>query len=53
VIDGRALTPISGALFRMGDEEWSPLTAEFLHRLEGTARLMRLAGADYWRVEVE
>jgi D-alanyl-D-alanine carboxypeptidase len=50
--EGTPLTPIGGALFRVGDEAWSPLTAEFLHMFEGTARLMRLAGADYWRVEV-
>jgi D-alanyl-D-alanine carboxypeptidase len=53
VIDGAPLTAIGGALFRMGEEEWSPLTAEFLHRFEGKTRLARLAGMDYWRVEVE
>jgi CubicO group peptidase (beta-lactamase class C family) len=53
VVDGMVLTAIGGAMFRLGDEAWSPVTAEFLHVFEGKARLMRLAGADYWRVEVE
>jgi D-alanyl-D-alanine carboxypeptidase len=52
-VEGESLTPIGGALFRMGDEAWSPMTAEFLHIFEGKPRLMRLGGADYWRVEVD
>jgi CubicO group peptidase (beta-lactamase class C family) len=51
-IEGTPLTPLGGGLFRMGEEEWSPLTAEFLHLFEGKTRLARLAGMDYWRVEV-
>ncbi|HEY3703471.1 MAG TPA: serine hydrolase domain-containing protein [Terracidiphilus sp.] len=51
-VDGTPLAPIGGALFRLGEEPWSPMTAEFLHMFEGKARLMRLGGADYWRVEV-
>jgi hypothetical protein len=52
LIEGAPLTPLGGALFRMGEEEWSPLTAEFLHAFEGKTRLARLAGMEYWRVEV-
>jgi CubicO group peptidase (beta-lactamase class C family) len=52
MMDGMALKPIGDALFRMG-EDWSPLTAEFLHVFEGRPRLLRAAGMDYWRVEVE
>lgn len=51
--DGTPLTPIGGAMFRVGEEDWSPLTAEFLHVFEGKARLLRLAGTDFFRVEVE
>jgi D-alanyl-D-alanine carboxypeptidase len=53
VADGAPLTPIGGALFRIGEEPWSPLTAEFRHIFEGSARLLHFEGADYWRVEVE
>ena len=53
VVDGAALTPIGGAMFRVGDEDWSPLTAEFLQVFQGRARLLRLAGSDSWRVEIE
>jgi hypothetical protein len=51
--EGDPLTPLGGALFRAGEEAWSPETAEFLHVYEGKARLMKLAGMDFWRVEVE
>jgi CubicO group peptidase (beta-lactamase class C family) len=51
-IDGGTLTPLGGGLFRMGEEDWSPLTAEFLHLFEGKTRLARVAGMEYWRVEV-
>jgi hypothetical protein len=51
--EGAPLTPLGGALFRIGDEAWSPLTAEFLHIFEGQSRLLRLAGMEYWRVEVD
>jgi CubicO group peptidase (beta-lactamase class C family) len=50
--EGTPLTQVGGATFRLGDEAWSPMTAEFLQVFEGKARLLRLAGADYWRVEV-
>ncbi len=51
-IEGGPLTPMGGGLFRMGEEDWSPLTAEFLHLFEGKTRLARVAGMEYWRVEV-
>jgi CubicO group peptidase (beta-lactamase class C family) len=51
-IEGAPLTPLGGGLFRMGEEDWSPVTAEFLHVFEGKARLARMAGMEYWRVEV-
>jgi CubicO group peptidase (beta-lactamase class C family) len=51
--EGELLAPLGGALFRAGDEEWSPEIAEFLHVYEGKARLLRLAGDDFWRVDVD
>jgi hypothetical protein len=51
--EGDPLTPLGGALFRAGEEAWSPETAEFVHVYEGKARLMKLAGMDFWRVEVD
>ena len=53
IADRAPLTPIGGALFRAGDEPWSPLTAEFRHIFQGKARLLHISGADYWRVDVE
>jgi len=47
------LTPIGGNLFRPGDESWTPETAEFLHIFDGKAKLLKLAGMDFWRVEVD
>jgi D-alanyl-D-alanine carboxypeptidase len=52
-IGGSPLTPIGGGLFRTGDEPWSPDTAEFHHIVEGKARLMKLSGIDFWRIEVD
>jgi D-alanyl-D-alanine carboxypeptidase len=52
-LDGNALHRIGGSLFRLGDEEWMPDTAEFLCVFEGKARILRLAGMDFWRVEVD
>ena len=52
-ISGSPLTPIGGGLFRPGDEPWAPETAEFLHVFEGKARLLKLLGMDFWRVEVD
>jgi|HubBroStandDraft_1064217.scaffolds.fasta_scaffold04447_3 D-alanyl-D-alanine carboxypeptidase len=52
-LDGQTLHPIGGSLFRLGDEEWTPDTAEFLCLFEGKARILRIAGTDFWRVEVD
>ena len=53
MLDGNKLLRIGGSLFRLGDEEWIPDTAEFLCIFEGKARIVRLAGMDFWRVEVD
>ncbi len=53
VADGLALTPLGGALFRAGEESWSPETVEFLQRVAGKARILRFAGADFTRMEVD
>jgi CubicO group peptidase (beta-lactamase class C family) len=47
------LTQLGASLFRVGDDSWSPDTAEFLSIVEGKARLMRVTGFDYRRVEVD
>ena len=52
-LDGNRLEPVGGALFRIGDESWNPDTAEFLHLFQGKARLLRLTGADFLRIEVD
>jgi D-alanyl-D-alanine carboxypeptidase len=49
---GTALTPIGGNLFRVGDEAWSPDTAEFHFPVEGKARLLILAGENFSRIDV-
>jgi D-alanyl-D-alanine carboxypeptidase len=53
MLDGSTLHRIGGALFRPGDEEWIPDTAEFLCVFEGKARIVRIAGMDFWRVEID
>ena len=50
--EGDVLMPLGGAIFRVGEEAWSPESAEFLHVYEGRARLLRLGGMDLWRVDV-
>jgi hypothetical protein len=50
---GDALHRIGGSLFRWGDEEWIPDTAEFRCVFEGKARILRFAGMDFWRVEID
>ena len=52
-IGGTPLTPIGNALFRTGEEPWSPDTAEFHHIVDGKARLMKLSGIDFWRVQID
>jgi D-alanyl-D-alanine carboxypeptidase len=46
------LTEIGSSLFRVGNDSWSPDTAEFLTIVEGHARLLRAIGDDCWRIEV-
>lgn len=53
MLSGTSLQQVGAALFRPGSEPWTPETAEFLHVFEGKARLLKFAGTDYWRVEVE
>ena len=53
MLDGNKLHCIGGSLFRLGDEEWMPDTAEFLSVFEGKARIVRIAGMDFWRVQVD
>jgi D-alanyl-D-alanine carboxypeptidase len=53
ILDGEPLVPLGEALFRVGEEQWIPETAEFLHVFEGKARLLRVAGMDFWRIDVE
>lgn len=52
-LDGNVLHRIGGWLFRLGDEEWVPDTAEFLCIFEGKPRILRIAGMDFWRVEID
>jgi hypothetical protein len=53
VVYGSTLHPLGGSLFRLGDEEWMPDTVEFLSVFEGKPRILRIAGMDFWRVEVD
>jgi len=53
MLDGKRLYRIGGWLFRLGDEEWMPDTAEFLCVFEGKPRVLRIAGMDFWRVEID
>jgi hypothetical protein len=53
MLDGKTLHRIGASLFRLGDEEWMPDTAEFLCVFEGKPRILRIAGMDFWRVEVD
>ena len=46
------LTEIGSSLFRVGEDSWSPDTAEFLSIVDGKARLMRVTGEDCWRIEI-
>jgi CubicO group peptidase (beta-lactamase class C family) len=53
MLDGETLHGIGGSLFRLGEEEWMPDTAEFLRVFEGKPRILRIAGMDFWRVEID
>jgi D-alanyl-D-alanine carboxypeptidase len=46
------LVAIGSALFRMGDDSWSPDTAQFLTNIDGRARVLRVIDEDCWRIEV-
>jgi CubicO group peptidase (beta-lactamase class C family) len=52
LLSDATLTPIGGGLFRVGDEPWNPDTVEFLFIADGKARMMKLVGQDFWRVEL-
>jgi D-alanyl-D-alanine carboxypeptidase len=45
------LGEIGPSLFRVGEDAWSPDTAEFLTIVDGRARLLRAIGEDCWRIE--
>ena len=45
------LEPLGKGLFRIGDEPHGPDVVEFLHLAEGKALLLKVDGADYWRIE--
>lgn len=45
------LEPIGQALFRIGNESFSPDVAEFLHVAGGNALLLKTNGSDQWRVQ--
>jgi CubicO group peptidase (beta-lactamase class C family) len=53
LLNGNTLHRIGGSLFRLGDEEWMPDTAEFLCVFEGKARILRITGMDFWRVDID
>jgi D-alanyl-D-alanine carboxypeptidase len=53
MLEGNTLHRIGGWLFRLGDEEWIPDTAEFLRFFEGKPRILRVTGMDFWRVEID
>jgi D-alanyl-D-alanine carboxypeptidase len=46
------LTTLGSGLFRVGDEAWSPDTAQFLTVVDGRARVLRVIDEDCWRIEV-
>lgn len=50
-LDGTPLTELGGGLFRPADEPNSPETAEFLHVVDGRARLLLFDGSVLPRVE--
>lgn len=52
MVSGAVLVLTGRALFRAGDQDWTPETAEILHMFEGKAQMIRFGGADLPRVEV-
>jgi hypothetical protein len=53
VLEGEPLTRIGAAQFRPSGESWLPETAEFHRVFEGKAQLLKFAGMDFSRVEVD
>jgi CubicO group peptidase (beta-lactamase class C family) len=53
VASGQPLVPLGANLFRTAEDDWTPETAEFVHIFQGKARLLKLAGTDFWRIEVD
>jgi hypothetical protein len=47
----RPMSPIGPGLFRLGGEPFSPDVAEFQQVVNGKALLLKINGADLWRVE--
>jgi hypothetical protein len=45
------LSPIGQGMFRLGGDPLSPDVAEFHHLVNGKALLLKVNGADLWRVE--
>jgi D-alanyl-D-alanine carboxypeptidase len=52
-LSGISLERIGGNLFRAGEEAWVPDTVEFLHIFEGKARILRMLGTEFARVDVD
>ena len=46
------LQPQGGTVFRLGEPEYSPDTAEFLFIAGGKARVLRVQGINAWREEI-
>jgi D-alanyl-D-alanine carboxypeptidase len=46
------LTGLGSALFRIGDDSWSPDIGQFLTIVDGRARMLRVIDEDCWRIEV-
>lgn len=44
------LAPIGNALFRFGEQAWIPDTVQFFYMVDGKAQLMKVNGADLWRI---
>jgi hypothetical protein len=47
------MTLIGENLFRVGEDPWRPITAEFHFLVDGKARLLVLAGESFNRIEVD
>jgi hypothetical protein len=49
---GNPLTPLGNHVFRIGTDDWNPDVVEFYHLFQGKTRGLRLAGLDFFRVDV-